>query len=343
MPPIPPTFDEETLASLDSLHRREKDLRDFQLPRLQACKGPIALQQQYVADLREDLDAFARQVEALDVAVEDQKGDRNRRELRRIVEVYQDTLISLRKAARSAILSSKQSLDSQQLSNRDELLRAATPNGKVAATSEKSSYVLRAPYGITFDASAREDVLMKANSDVTDALRRTINLMQNELERSVLSSQMLEQSSATLRSTSSTYDTLNMFLGTSKELVTILEKSDWLDRLLIISALVFFFVVTLFIVKQRVIDRGLRVALWWTRFIPSAGNSDLVFDKAEKGEGIVSAIVTTTSSLASPLSTMSGEGSSTITTGSSVVASVTEVLSRTSSALSVEPTVHVEL
>jgi len=32
---------------------------------------------------------------------------------------------------------------------------------------------------------------MKANSDITEALRRTVNLMQGELERSVLSTQML--------------------------------------------------------------------------------------------------------------------------------------------------------
>lgn len=36
-----------------------------------------------------------------------------------------------------------------------------------------------------------EDALMKANNDVTEALRRTLNLMQGELERSVLSTQML--------------------------------------------------------------------------------------------------------------------------------------------------------
>lgn len=35
---------------------------------------------------------------------------------------------------------------------------------------------------------------MKANHDVTEALRRTINLMQGELERSVLSTQMLGSS-----------------------------------------------------------------------------------------------------------------------------------------------------
>jgi len=30
----------------------------------------------------------------------------------------------------------------------------------------------------------------------------------------------------------------------------------------------FFILVVLFILKQRFIDRGLRIALWWTRFIP---------------------------------------------------------------------------
>lgn len=34
------------------------------------------------------------------------------------------------------------------------------------------------------------DALMKANDDVTETLRRTISLMQGELEKSVLSTQM---------------------------------------------------------------------------------------------------------------------------------------------------------
>jgi len=37
----------------------------------------------------------------------------------------------------------------------------------------------------------REDAVMKAQVDVTEALRRTMGLMQSELERSVLSVQML--------------------------------------------------------------------------------------------------------------------------------------------------------
>lgn len=55
-------------------------------------------------------------------------------------------------------------------------------------------------------------------------------------------------------------------MGTSKQLITALEKSDWLDRLLITSALVFFFLVALFILKKRILDRGIRVAMW---FIPT--------------------------------------------------------------------------
>jgi hypothetical protein len=37
----------------------------------------------------------------------------------------------------------------------------------------------------------REDLLMKANNNVTEALQRTIGLMQKELEQSVLSTQLL--------------------------------------------------------------------------------------------------------------------------------------------------------
>jgi protein transport protein SEC20 len=55
---------------------------------------------------------------------------------------------------------------------------------------------------------------------------------------------------------------------TSKQLITALEKADRMDKLLIMAGLVFFFLVVLFVLKQRVIDRGIRIALFWTRFIP---------------------------------------------------------------------------
>ena len=50
----------------------------------------------------------------------------------------------------------------------------------------------------------REDALMKANNDVTEALQRTIGLMQGELERSVLSTQLLGAPHSSLRPISRT-------------------------------------------------------------------------------------------------------------------------------------------
>ena len=44
---------------------------------------------------------------------------------------------------------------------------------------------------ITAETVCSEDALMKANTDVTEALQRTIALMEGELKRSVLSSQLL--------------------------------------------------------------------------------------------------------------------------------------------------------
>ena len=101
---------------------------------------------------------------------------------------------------------------------------------------------------------------------------------------------MTDASTATLRSTSGTYDTLDNILATSKQLVTALEKADRLDKLLIMAGLVFFFLVVLFILKQRVIDRGIRIALFWTRFIPRKAKA--VEDTLERGDLKVTRTVT---------------------------------------------------
>lgn len=110
---------------------------------------------------------------------------------------------------------------------------------------------------------------------------------------------LLEQSSANLRSTTAAHDTLSSLLSTSKHLITALEKSDWLDRLLILAAVTFFFLVVLFILKQRVIDKGLRVAFWWTRFIPDFGG-DIELQKVnsiETGTTVTMTALSTSSSL----------------------------------------------
>lgn len=59
---------------------------------------------------------------------------------------------------------------------------------------------------------------------------------------------------------------LNLLIDASKQVVTALEQTDWLDWVFIISALVLFGLVVLFVLRQRIPDRGLRIVLSWTRF-----------------------------------------------------------------------------
>src|ERR1700676_102379 len=143
-------------------------------------------------------------------------------------------------------------------------------------------------------------------------------------------------------------------MGTSKQLITALKKSDWLDRLLIITALVFFFLVTLFILKQRIVDRGLRIALWWTRLLPTGD-----MDNLEKGGGVIgTAGVVVSTAMASASLTLAGfsrtgsdalDSSSTATVDatpssplSSVVASMTNPL-RTTDPVDSSLSIHDEL
>ncbi|KIK93364.1 hypothetical protein PAXRUDRAFT_829049 [Paxillus rubicundulus Ve08.2h10] len=276
MPPLPTTFDVDALALLEAIERRQNDLTTFQIPRLKTCTGPLVIQQAWAAEVREDVEQLATQIEELGVCVEDQRTERGRRELRATVDGRLKALDTLRKDARAAVLASKRAIDAQSRSQREELLRSSVIRDK-GPSNEKLT----------------DDVLMKTNNDVTEALQRTIGLMQKELERSVLSTQLLESSTSTLNSTSTTHSTLNLLLGTSRQLVTALEHTDWLDRVLIIAALVLFALVVLFVVKERILDRGVRIAFWWTRFLPGgrvgAGDKSK-YALAEKGAGVLAGL-----------------------------------------------------
>ena len=128
-----------------------------------------------------------------------------------------------------------------------------------------------------------------------------------------------EASTASLKATSTTHDVLTGLLGTSKQLVTALEKADWLDRLLIFTALIFFALVVLFILKQRIVDRGLRVAFWWTRFLPSLDRGDERLVAMEKAAAPVatiasSVVASVNSALASQVAHVAGSSGDPLST-----------------------------
>lgn len=98
---------------------------------------------------------------------------------------------------------------------------------------------------------------------------------------------VIDESSKTLQSTSDLYTAFGTLLNTSKALVTALERSDWLDRLLIFASLALFLMVAAYIVKKRLIDKGVWLAFWWVKYVPfpssKASRADKALDLVEKG------------------------------------------------------------
>ena len=91
---------------------------------------------------------------------------------------------------RAALLASKRAIDSKASSNREELLRSSVLK-QTRASDGKTSYVAEYAFLSSLLCIRREDTVMNAQQNLTDALRGTMGLMQKELERSVLSTQML--------------------------------------------------------------------------------------------------------------------------------------------------------
>jgi protein transport protein SEC20 len=91
---------------------------------------------------------------------------------------------------RAALLASKRVIDSKASSGREELLCSSLSNHTMTSDG-KTTYVTNHMLSNFFSCKRSEDAVMKAQTDVTDTLRRTMGLMQSELERSVLSNQML--------------------------------------------------------------------------------------------------------------------------------------------------------
>lgn len=98
---------------------------------------------------------------------------------------------SVHRAYRAALVESKRN---QELSNDRYELDESRLQAEPEETSGFVGWVTERPYTLT---PRGDDALQTKTNEVTDALRRTTQLMQAELERSVLSVQMLGMSQLT--------------------------------------------------------------------------------------------------------------------------------------------------
>ncbi|CCA70430.1 hypothetical protein PIIN_04369 [Serendipita indica DSM 11827] len=277
MPPIPsqaPTFsDPDVTLAISSLEQRRTFLASTVIPSLATLPAstPLLEQQRRAEGLREDLEDLGKRIETLEQLVEDLDTEKERRVGRDVVLQWAADYAALKKDARAALLSSKKAIDQHAKSRRDELLGSA---------------VYKQPYDRE-ENEKTDDALMRTTASLTDALRRTEARLKAELDRSMLSTQLLTSQTATLRQTSNAHGQLTSLLDTSKGLITALERTDWLDRMLILGALAVFLLTCAWIIKVRIFDRAFSIAFWWVKWMPSWGD-DKLLDELEKGARVLS-------------------------------------------------------
>lgn len=302
-----------------SLSRRLESIEGYSLVQLRECRGPLSLHAELVDAVRQDTSVIESQLEELALAAEDEETEHARREALSQLDILQARVNSIRKRVREAILTSKRKIDAQNASSqREELFKSA--NRTFASVKTVNG------------PTSKEDELMSATANVTDGLRRTRQLMEQELEKSSLSAQMLERSSQTLQLTTNQYTSFSDLLTTSKNIITTLEKADVLDRLLILAALVFFFLVCLLIIKRRIIDRGIRAASLVGRVAGGVGGvgkkgikavmHEAKQEAAQLSAASVSSAITAATTLAAAIATQQTTGSGVSASRSAASASV---------------------
>ncbi|KAF1359576.1 hypothetical protein EJ07DRAFT_119276 [Lizonia empirigonia] len=243
MTPLPPTT--QTLTTrLTALTESNKSVGQFiqRLAKLDFQPGSQPLdgeegdvRLELSAEIHETLRSIEEELELLRLEVEDvlQQGSRilgkrrdstkesARSRLAVLLARLTEDLKSSRSQYRKAQLSAKRNAERAKLKER-ELLFSSLQSG---ASTPSSTYRQRKKN----KGLAEEEIVAQASSDVTAALRRTHQLMQNELSRSRFAQETLEQSTAALADLGEKYSDLNTLLSNSRSLVTTLLKSTKSD------------------------------------------------------------------------------------------------------------------
>ncbi|KAJ6446044.1 Sec20 domain-containingprotein [Purpureocillium lavendulum] len=200
------------------------------------------------------------------------------------VERLGGELASYRGAFRKARLAAKRSLEQAQRHERELLIQsfsvpvseAASPTGTpssddavVAAAAAHTRSALRHSHHHhqqhqKSSLSEQDQQTVGASSNVTEALRRTHDLIAAELSRSEFAHQTLEESSAALRQLGESYASLEGMLARSRDLLGALLRSQKSDTWYLQTSLYMLLVTGAWLVFRRL----LYGPAWWLVWLP---------------------------------------------------------------------------
>ncbi|PVI02460.1 Sec20-domain-containing protein [Periconia macrospinosa] len=254
MPPIPSTIKVLT-ARLTALSDQNKSLQqliqrlaklDFQpgSQPLNGDEGDVRLElsaeiHETLKGIEEDLEFVRQEIEDFlgpatptstgfvarrdstrkDRAKENSKESEKSRLAVLLARLTEDLKLS-RSEFRKAQLTAKHNADRARLKERELLFSSLQSGSSTPSSSHRRK---------NNPQSTEGEIVAQASSDVTGALRRTHQLMQQELSRSRFAQETLEQSTAALSDLGERYSDLNTLLSNSRALVTTLLKSQKSD------------------------------------------------------------------------------------------------------------------
>ncbi|KAJ1958849.1 Vesicle transport protein S20, partial [Dipsacomyces acuminosporus] len=175
--------------------------------------------QQFSTSLRDQLRALERLSEQLSVELEDHyyDSDSQRQELQETLGKLDKRKVTLQRSFRSALLQYRINSTNSAKKERELLLSGATTPMELRKRKAKTG-----------------NAVVNTASEVTAALKDTVQLMNEEIEKSVKNITTLQDSSDRLKKTNEEHKTLESILRASKNLIKALEQADAVDRWLML-------------------------------------------------------------------------------------------------------------
>ncbi|RIA94825.1 Sec20-domain-containing protein [Glomus cerebriforme] len=231
----------------ENLNKRQLELEN----NVTHLKNVIVLstQQELAAEIRNGIKELGKWIEDVKQIAEEQEKEKDKQAILEMLRRNEEQFKQLQVSIRRAILTSKQNIEKEAKIEREMLLGRGHGKQEVFEMRRRNL--------------TSEDALLHSASDVTESLRRTAQLMEQEIERSAYSAKILDESSRTLKTTFNEYRGFSSVVRSSKQLITKLEQSDWTDRLLILFGLFVFLLVVLYILKKRVWNTGFGWVSWF--------------------------------------------------------------------------------
>ncbi|CAM6017505.1 unnamed protein product [Sphagnum balticum] len=151
----------------------------------------------------------------------------------RMLQEWKDQYQALRMSLRNANVQAKVNVEKAAKDEREQLL-----SGGEDATLRRRQLQTKA--GITAAAES-----------ITDGLRRTRQMMVQEVERNTATLSMLDESNSTLRMTDKEYKGQRSILNTTRYMLTSLQRQDVIDRVIVVFFVILFLLVCGYIVQKR--------------------------------------------------------------------------------------------